>query len=77
MSQEQIIIDAIKKERVRIAKSINLSIGLYGAFYPDIARALLDVLKDVDIEEYERTLAIYNEEMEKLNNRLSVRQSGE
>ena len=58
---------AVQAERDRISRNLDLSIGLYGGFYPPIAEALLSILKDVDAEHYERTLAIYNEAKAKLN----------
>ena len=65
--QDIIIAAAVQAERDRISRMLDLSIGLYGGFYPPIAEALLSVLKDVDEEHYEKTLAIYNEAKAKLN----------
>jgi hypothetical protein len=63
---DQIIAEHVQKERDRISKSLNMSIGLYGGFYPDIAQALLSVLKDVDPIHYQKTLEIYDAAMQKL-----------
>jgi hypothetical protein len=65
--QETVIAQAVQEERDRISKSLELSIGLYGGYYPAIAEALLSVLKDVDLKRYERTLAMYNKAKEKIN----------
>ena len=65
--QETVIAQAVQEERNRISKSLELSIGLYGGYYPAIAEALLSVLKDVDLKRYERTLAMYNKAKEKIN----------
>ena len=65
--QETVIAQAVQEERDRISKSLELSIGLYGGFYPAIAEALLSVLKDVDLKRYERTLAMYNKAKAKIN----------
>jgi hypothetical protein len=65
--QELVIASAVQAERDRISRMLDLSIGLYGGFYPPIAEALLSVLKDVDEDHYEKTLAIYNKAKAKLN----------
>jgi hypothetical protein len=65
--QDLVIAAAVQEERDRISRTLDLSIGLYGGFYPAIAEALLGILKDVDEEHYEKTLAIYNKAKAKLN----------
>lgn len=65
--QDIVIADAVQIERDRISRTLDLSIGLYGGFYPGIAEALLSILKDVDEEHYKKTLAIYNKAKAKLN----------
>lgn len=65
--QDLVVAAAVQAERDRISRTLDLSIGLYGGFYPAIAEALLGILKDVDEYHYEETLAIYNEAKAKLN----------
>ena len=67
IKQGIVIEAAMQAERDRISRTLDLSIGLYGGFYPAIAEALLSILKDVDEEHYEKTLAIYNKAKAKLN----------
>jgi len=65
--QDTLIEAAVQAERDRISRTLDLSIGLYGGFYPAIAEALLGILKDVDKEHYEKTLAIYSKAKAKLD----------
>ncbi len=65
--QDLVIANAVQVERDRISRTLDLSIGLYGGFYPAIAEALLSILKDVDEEHYQKTLAIYNKAKAKLS----------
>ena len=58
MTEDEIIAKAKAEELNRICDIIDMSIGLYGGFYPDIADALMGLLKSVDEARYQQSLAI-------------------
>lgn len=48
--------DGVLAERKRIMNAMTLSFGLYGGFYPEIGKAILSLIKEIDPTEYEAIL---------------------